>query len=224
MIEYAGNIKDFNLYVRQITNAISAYGEQCPELIVNVFNAYEAVEDEKFQAYIMTKKNSWEDGTTDVDVLKLMSQAENHYKMRVEGGTWKAITKKDERIVALEAQVEALTTKTSSSNTNNDSSKLSPEQRAVKYAWKKISPRDGQTQKTFEGRVYYWCTKHKAWTMHKDEDCEGVGVRINNRNNTNSSQSNGNESNTVQTSNVTPKVTVDNALKALIQNGGAMFE
>ena len=60
MTEYAGNIKEFNLYVRQITNAIAAYGEKCPELLVNVFNAYEVVEDEKFQAYIMAKKNAWE--------------------------------------------------------------------------------------------------------------------------------------------------------------------
>jgi hypothetical protein len=224
MVEYAGNIKDFNLYVRQITNAIAAYGEKCPELLVNVFNAYETVEDEKFQAYIMTKKNSWEDGTTTVDVLKLMSQAENHYKMRVEGGTWKAITKKDERIVALEAQIEALTTKTSSNNTGGGSTKLTSEQKAIKYAWKKVPPKDGQTQKTFEGRIYFWCTKHKAWTMHRDEDCEGVGVRMNNRNNTISSQLNTNESNAVQTNNQAPRVTVDNALKALIRDGGAMFE
>ncbi len=220
MTEYAGNIREFNLYVRQVTNAIAAYGEKCPELLVNVFNAYEAVEDEKFQAYIMAKKNAWEDGTADVDALKLMSQAENHYKMRVEGGTWKAITKKDERIVALEARIEALTTTTSYNNENgNKSSRLTPEQRAIKYAWKKIPPKDGQKQKSFEGRIYYWCTKHKAWTMHKDEECEGVGAKINNGGTHNVQKT--------QEVNVTEngkKVTVDNALKAMIQDGGAMFE
>jgi hypothetical protein len=220
MVEFAGNIKDFNLYVRQVTNAIAAYGEKCPELLVNVFNAYEVVEDEKFQAYIMAKKNAWEDGTATVDALKLMSQAENHYKMRIEGGTWKAITKKDERIVALEARIEALTTTTSYTNDNGSKGgRLTPEQRAIKYAWKKIPPKDGQKQKSFEGRIYYWCTKHKAWTMHKDEDCEGVGTRFNKNGNTNPD--------TTKEANTTldvKKVTVDNALKSIIQNGGAMFE
>ena len=168
MVEYAGNIKEFNLYVRQITNAIAAYGEKCPELLVNVFNAYEAVEDEKFQACIMAKKNAWEDGTAVVDALKLMSQAENHYKMRVEGGTWKAITKKDERIVALEARIEALTTTTN--NTVSDNSKrMTPEQRAIKYyAWKKIPPKDGQKQKNFEGRIKVQNIKHGRCTRMKN--------------------------------------------------------
>ncbi len=221
MTEYAGNIKDFNMYVRQVTNAIAAYGEKCPELLVNVFNAYEVVEDEKFQSYIMAKKNAWEDGTADVDALKLMNQAENHYKMRVEGGTWKAITKKDERIVALEARIEALTATPSQNGDNGGKgSRLTQEQRAIKYAWKKIPPKDGQKQKNFEGRIYYWCTKHKSWTMHKDEECEGVGTRVN-RNGTITQQT-PNEANV--TEDAGKKVTVDNVLKAMIKDGGAMFE
>ena len=62
-----------------------------------------------------------------------MSQ-EDHYKMQVEGGTWKVVTKKDEQIVAFEARIEALTTTTSRNNTNNVNSKrITLEQRAIKY-------------------------------------------------------------------------------------------
>ena len=38
-----------------------------------------------------------------------------------------------------------------------------------KYAWKKIAPTDGQKK---NGREYHWCGKHKAWTIHKQEDCK----------------------------------------------------
>jgi hypothetical protein len=55
--------------------------------------------------------------------------------------------------------------------------------------------------------------------MHKEEECEGVGARVNNSN-TNSQ--------VIQEANTTidngKRVTVDTALKALIQDGGAMFD
>jgi hypothetical protein len=56
--------------------------------------------------------------------------------------------------------------------------------------------------------------------MHKDEDCEGVGTRVH-KGNVNASPQGTIEGNTVENG---KKVTVDTALKALIENGGSMFD
>jgi hypothetical protein len=38
--------------------------------------------------------------------------------------------------------------------------------------WKKIPPKDGEAkQKSVGKNTYHWCDKHKAWTVHKPEDC-----------------------------------------------------
>jgi hypothetical protein len=156
---------------------MESYGETCPELLVNLFGAYQTVEDDDFHAYVMMRKGMWEDGTITFTPNQLMNLVENHYKSRVENGTWKMVTKKDERIVALEAQVSALTTTTNSNNSKKTG--LTKAERDKKYAWKFVPPNTeaGKKEtKTFENRQYHWCTKHKSWTLHSDAECKGVGA------------------------------------------------
>jgi hypothetical protein len=39
-------------------------------------------------------------------------------------------------------------------------------------AWKKTSPKEGEKhKKEHDGRTYYWCVHHMAWTMHTPKDC-----------------------------------------------------
>ncbi len=39
-------------------------------------------------------------------------------------------------------------------------------------AWKKIPPKDSEKkEKTHDGRTYYWCVHHMAWTMHSPKVC-----------------------------------------------------
>ena len=96
---------------------MESYGESYPELLVNLFAAYQTVEDDDFHAYIMMRKGMWEDGTLTFSPNQLMNLVENHYKSRVDNGTWKMVTKKDERIEALEAQISALLSTTSTTKT-----------------------------------------------------------------------------------------------------------
>ena len=34
-----------------------------------------------------------------------------------------------------------------------------------------MPPVNGETTKVFEGKTYYFCPKHKAWTLHKPSEC-----------------------------------------------------
>jgi hypothetical protein len=107
MVEMMGNITDFNNYVRNLDNSLKSYGETSPELMMNLFAAYEMVEDEKVAVYIGMKRNAWEEGALQgMSSNVLMTNAENHYKVRVQQGKWLAPTKKDEQIIALKALLQ----------------------------------------------------------------------------------------------------------------------
>ena len=92
MIECKGNIKEFHRHVGQLTTAMAAYSQKHDELLVNLFQAYAVVNDEEFREYIRGKRHSYEDGGT-LTENTLMVNAENHFDMRVEAGTWKIVDK-----------------------------------------------------------------------------------------------------------------------------------
>jgi hypothetical protein len=215
IIEYKGDVTQFHTYVKTLKASMESYGQSYPELLVNLFSAYQAIEDDDFHAYIMMRKGMWEDGTLDFNPNQLMNLVENHYKSRVENGTWKTVTKKDERIVALEAQVTALTT------TAVKKGGITKEERDKKYAWKFIAPTTeaGKKEvKTFENRQYHWCTKHNSWTLHTDAECKGVGA-FKNRGGQTKNNSNDQVAHTSDAgSSSTPTVRVDTALTSSYQD------
>jgi prefoldin subunit 5 len=43
MVEMSGNITEFNNHVRNLDNTLKSYGETSPEMMMNLFSAYEAV-------------------------------------------------------------------------------------------------------------------------------------------------------------------------------------
>jgi hypothetical protein len=103
MVELSGNITAFNGYVKNIELSLISYGQRSSELMMNIFSAYAAVEDEDFVSYIKMKKNQWEEGTSNLMLAGLLLNAENHYKMRIQQESWMGPSKKDEEITALKA-------------------------------------------------------------------------------------------------------------------------
>jgi hypothetical protein len=55
MGEVSGNITEFNNYVKDIEFSLASYGQQSDELLMNVFLAYDEVEDGDSVSYIKTK-------------------------------------------------------------------------------------------------------------------------------------------------------------------------
>jgi hypothetical protein len=91
---FGGNITKFNEYVKRIVIALALYNENCPELLLNLFDAYCTIDDSDFHAYILNKRTNWEDGTYYPTVTSIMMLVENNYKMRVQNGTWNNSTSK----------------------------------------------------------------------------------------------------------------------------------
>jgi hypothetical protein len=81
VIELSGNLIDFHVHVRKTVGSLAAYGEimQNTDLLTSLFEAYEAVEDKKFQQYIANKQIAYEEGVR-YTPNQLMQLADTHYK------------------------------------------------------------------------------------------------------------------------------------------------
>ena len=132
-----------------------------------------------------------------------MVRAENKYEARLldEENTWGKPTDKQEKIVAMTAEIDSLkrehrgmTDKTNKSTMKEKkpAAKKTKEQKksketqkkkaSDKWAWKNKAPKDNDSKKdnafvkTFEGKKYFWCTNHNngagMWTLHHAKDCE----------------------------------------------------
>jgi hypothetical protein len=109
-------------------------------------------------------------------------------------GTWGAKSLKDDKIVAMAAAINELkgqlklTPQLAAAAANKDKDKDKRGKRGQKgknkknrynrakqkkdKARKKIPPKDGEKkEKTHDGRTYYWCIHHMAWTMHSPKLC-----------------------------------------------------
>jgi hypothetical protein len=117
-----------------------------------------------------------------------MIRAENKYNIRIQMGTWKALTKKDMIITALKATVENMNSckRNATDNGNDTPKKVSPnknyEERLKnerkKSPWKFEAPskNDGWS-KQMNNNTYNCCSKHQKWvTTHTDAECAGINV------------------------------------------------
>ena len=139
---------------------------------MNLFKGYANAADEDFTRYIQNKRDDYEDGST-LTVENLMMLAINKYELKVENNTWSVADKKDNRIIALEAEVEKLksskgTRKGNGGNINSGNDDNN------KYAWKTIPPAPGAPRfRLWNKKQYHWCPTHEAWTIHTPESCNG---------------------------------------------------
>jgi hypothetical protein len=178
------NIELFNQYVRVNQDGLCARGETTDDLVINLFKAYLNVADQNFVDYIKTKKNAYDEGTTNLEPDTLMTFALNKYHILVQEKKWKSLSPQDEQLVALKAQYNELNdANLRLSKTLINNKKKSPSPRKGKQnkrkgqkqpeKWKTEPPKDGEPlTKTVNNRTYHWCKTHKAWTIHSYNDCK----------------------------------------------------
>ena len=110
--------------------------------------------------------------------------------MRKESGEWGAPTQEQEQLTALSTEMVTLKArnkelantfknKRQSKEPKKDTSgkdKRQPKTKKArdnaKWGWKKIPPPQGSPKtKDVEGKTYYWCINHQAWTIHTEAEC-----------------------------------------------------
>jgi hypothetical protein len=51
-----------------------------------------------------------------------------------------------------------------------------------KWAWLKVSPKQDETKKMFEGKEFFWCKKHARWGRHTTTKCRLTTTKTENKN------------------------------------------
>jgi hypothetical protein len=221
VIEMKYDMIAFNQHVLQLEHSLAAHGERVDELMSNLFKAYKRVQDEEFLQFIRTHEFHWnaQPGGIVLTVKTLMTSVDNHYALRVKEGTWKPkyLKTDKERIVALEANIEQMNRRQVKKAPNpNNEGKGKGKDKKGKYDWKKEAPPAGKPHTYVwpdNGKTYYWCPNHKAWTIHRPEECTKS-------NDTESPVANNTEDEDSDQDGGHPRMMIDPALPAIVRNGG----
>jgi hypothetical protein len=177
MLSINCDIEQFNQHVRIQRDALLSRGETTSDLLINLFTAYVAVEDQIFSNYMISQQDQYHDGRVDFTVDSIMQLALDKYYVLVEAKRWKPKNHKgatlEEQIVALTAKVELYKSQATSKKGGEKKEKAKKAKANKKWAWKLIPPKEGDTKtKNFEGKVYHWCINHASWTVHTAAECK----------------------------------------------------
>ena len=174
------DIIEFNTYVKSLVDLLSAGGEICEDLAWNLLRAYKSTNDKKFNAYIQLKEDAWKEGTINwgANGNDLMFLAESYYRDAKLNETWMLMSEDQERIIALEAQVQSLaapftrTPRKHDKGAKRENAKPDKEGGRKWPKWKDIAPKGSEPKvKTKDDTRYHWCVHHARWTVHKPEEC-----------------------------------------------------
>jgi len=138
----------------------------------------------KFARYIENLNNNYIDGTINLDDTVLMTKAEAKYKELVEDDQYEIANQKDDTIMALQTQVEALSTKLTTKKKLNEGGRSSEKGTSKKVPdWMNKAPKSSESKtKSKDGKTYHWCDGygvHKpCWVIHKVEKCRGYIKRL----------------------------------------------
>lgn len=194
MVEIGSDIPSFNLHVKELISSLAARGETSTDLLVNLFNAYKAAGDEEFVKYITDKESRYDEGSIEMTIPTLMELASNKYKILVLKKKWKAKTKDQESIIALQSQLSDLKKKLRDTSkvagrkndkqdakTKNKKTDTSTKKQKPQWLAKNEPPNDADLKKgrSWNGKTYYYCSPKTGgkcpghWNIHRPSDCEG---------------------------------------------------
>ena len=157
------DVQEFNAYIGRIMFQLRARGEEAPDTLVHLFRAYKSAPNTDFVQYVKHKESLYEEAEIEMTPQKLMGLAITKYNTLKEQELWEQDNQAGDEIVALKAEIALL----------KQQNKRKPEQKKKndeRFAWKekKIA---GKEILNRNDRTYYWCPHHKAYTIHKPEEC-----------------------------------------------------
>jgi hypothetical protein len=188
MEEVAYNVQQFNEKVQDLLNSLYARSQTMSEstLIAHLFKGYKMVPDQEFVLYVQQKQNDYDEGGA-IQTNQLMELVLNKYKILVEAGTWNKADDTKDRVFALEARTNQMAKQLkgpgkprATPSATKPAKKQSEGNKKGKAndGWKKVAPKEGEKRhKMSDGKDFYWCPNHKAWTRHKPDECKGIDFK-----------------------------------------------
>ena len=200
-IHTVGNdITKFNGYVRMLQDTLRARGEMTSDLLTNLFKGYAACSDKNFVDYIRRKQERYDEGD-ELTATMLMNLADTKYKQLKDKEIWEAPSPEEEKLIALEAKVQALKQKFAGKRRQSGSSdSLPPAKKQKKVDGKESNKKGNKSNKKekpqwmferpaddklrepreWNGKAWYWCSSETGgkctpgqYRVHKPSKCQG---------------------------------------------------
>ena len=182
------NVEHFNQEVARILATLRNHGETAPDLIHQLFPAYESCPDKTFNGYITNLRHTFEDNGQ-LRALELMKKSCNRYKSLVDSDTW-STRDEQESILALKAEMQTLKKAfraNKGSRPREGKYKAPHERNNQNRAWMTTPPKDGGsnertiTTKSGVAKKYYFCSAKSGapkgagcdkWVRHNPKTCD----------------------------------------------------
>ena len=167
------DIVKMNDYTKGLLLSLKARGEKTEDLIANLFKAYKTVPDKNFSRYVQAKEDEYDEGFIK-EPEQLMRLASNKYRTLVEDKAWNAPTDEDNKIMALEARIERMSTARKPKGKSQE--KDIRASKATKPGWMYVAPQSGKEKEpmNMDQKEYWWCEVLNCWCRHRPEDCRGA--------------------------------------------------
>jgi hypothetical protein len=166
------NVDKFIPYVKEQLETLAAGGETTNDLITYLFKGCSEVKDKTFREWIRQKKLACKDGTYRIDpnAKDFMNVAKKHYQDALLAKEWMVLDEDQQTILALQTEIKDFKSRGRSSRHREGNRS---HEKSTDWSWEKIPPGEGEPKtKKLKGRMYYWCTNHKLWCLHKLSECK----------------------------------------------------
>jgi hypothetical protein len=163
------DIKEFNKYVKQQLQTLTAHGETTHDLVTNLFKSYLSVKCEKFVLFIERKKDSYNANYIDFRHEKLMVVAEKYYDLLKLAGAW---SPHEQNVLALTVTIAELERGHKLPCGRGDHNKHQTPSERFKggQAWRAIALKNGEAHAKTVGKITFH-PHHGFWTIHKPNKC-----------------------------------------------------
>jgi hypothetical protein len=183
------DITKFNQHVQLLIKALTARGETTHDLLSNLFKGYLAASDKVFVLYMTRKQEEYEEGKV-YNPKMIMNLANTKYKTLKQKGEWNAPTAEEEKILALEAEMNQMkkgAKKGGGKKLPSKAGKPPGGQGDAKPNWLKHNrpPHQNEISKSrnWNSLEYHWCHKDAGgkcpgiWRRHTPKECKGIASK-----------------------------------------------
>jgi hypothetical protein len=181
--KYKWNVQLLNQDVREKLADLVAAGNASDEtdVLISLFRAYKTATNEEFLHSVDYWKNEWNSGAFN-SAEELMDKAEKKFVELKDLGTWGKRSDKDDQIIALNAQVEALKRSDNTASSNNKNKQRSGDKKKAPR-WKYDRSLSNGIELKKNGKLYKWCNGpgHSGtgmWVTHEPGKCTKTSATV----------------------------------------------
>jgi hypothetical protein len=191
MTSVGSDVFKFNQHVQSLVAALAARNATTQDLLTNLFVAYKSASDKTFREYAAQIESDIEDEKYALTAQQLMVKMNTKYRALRVKKLWNAPTAEDEKIMALQAQIDSFSAmkrdkkrepKTVKRGSDKDS-KIKRYSTDPEWLTKNIKPTPASKVMKHKGSPWHWCGTETGgkcggkWRKHKPTDCKGIPAR-----------------------------------------------